>query len=417
MPGGIIDQRRAATRPLALDHVLTATLTGAVTDAPGRPLNLAERAPGPDLARGSMLLLIALANSHYFLQGASVLGGYPQDGSTLDRVVIWVLATFVDGRAFPLFGFLFGYGVAQIVRRQTGLGPSGVRRLLWRRALVLIVVGFLHAVLLYAGDILAAYGVLLLILAWMVNWQDRWLWALAVAVLTLTALPSGDSLSISRDPPDASLLPPDLAALFSERPQVSLVIALLGPVGFLCPALIGVWAGRRRILEHPERHRTLLVATAAVGLTVAALGAQPVALVLAGVVPVPEQGTLEVIGPLHDAAGVLGGLGYAALVTLAAAPLLARWPSPVTAVIAVGQRSMTCYLAQSLVWALVFTPFLLGLSDTLSVAGTAVLAIATWLTTVAMADWMRRTGRRGPFEVMTRRVTYGRPPPQPSVRP
>ena len=28
------------------------------------------------------------------------------------------LATFVDGRAFPMFGLLFGYGVAQIVRRQ-----------------------------------------------------------------------------------------------------------------------------------------------------------------------------------------------------------------------------------------------------------------------------------------------------------
>lgn len=392
-------------------------MTGAVTDSPGRPLELSERALGPDLARGSMLLFIALANSHYFLQGPSVLGGYPLDGSLLDRIVIWVIATFVDGRAFPMFGFLFGYGVAQIVRRQAGLGHRGVRRLLWRRALVLIVVGFLHAVLLYVGDILAAYGVLLLGLAWMVRWRDRWLWALAVAVFLLTALPSGDSLSISSDPPDVSMLPPDLATMFSERPRVSLVIALLGPVGFLCPALIGLWAGRRRILERPELHRTLLVAAAAVGIPVAVLVAQPVALVLAGVVPVPEQATLEVFGPLHDAAGVLGGLGYAALVTLLAARLRERWPRPVTAVVAVGQRSMTCYLAQSLVWALVFTPFLLDLSDTLSVASTALLAVATWLLTVVMAEWMRRTGRRGPFEVLIRRVTYGRPTPQPSARP
>ena len=67
---------------------------------------------------------------------------------------------------------------------------------------------------------------------------------------------------------------------------------------------------------------------------------------------------------------------------------------------------MTCYLAQSLVWSVVFTPFLLDLSDTLTVASTALLAIATWMATVVLADWMRRTGRRGPFEVLVRRVTY-----------
>ncbi len=87
---------------------------------PAGPTALTDRALGPDLARGIMLLFIALANSHYFLSGSSVLGGFPQDGSPLDRVVIWLIATFVDGRSFPLFGLLFGYGVAQIVRRQTG---------------------------------------------------------------------------------------------------------------------------------------------------------------------------------------------------------------------------------------------------------------------------------------------------------
>jgi uncharacterized membrane protein YeiB len=71
---------------------------------------------------------------------------------------------------------------------------------------------------------------------------------------------------------------------------------------------------------------------------------------------------------------------------------------------------MTCYLAQSVVWAVVFTPFLLDLSGTLTVATTALLATTTWLITVGLADWMRRTGRRGPFEVLIRRVTYGKTP-------
>ena len=58
-----------------------------------------------------------------------------------------------------------------------------------------------------------------------------------------------------------------------------------------------------------------------------------------------------------------------------------------------------------------FTPYLLDLSDTLTVTTTALLAVGTWLTTVVLADRMRRSGYRGPFEVLIRRVTYGRPEP------
>jgi uncharacterized membrane protein YeiB len=325
-----------------------------------------------------------------------------------------------------MFGLLFGYGVARIAARQEALGPRGVRRLLWRRALVLVVVGFLHAVLLYVGDILAAYGVLLLAGAWLVRVRDRWLLLLAALVLTLTALPGGDSMTISTDPPDVAMLPPDVLTMLTHRPLVSLFVATLGPIGFLCPFAIGMWAGRRRVLEQPERHRRLLWATAVGGIGAAVLGAQPIALVLAGAVAVPDRSTLELLGPLHDATGTVGGFGYAALICLVAARLQPRpqtlpqtspktspGTSPqgrrrpvVAAIAATGQRSMTCYLAQSVVWTVVFTPFLLDLSSRLSVASTAALAALTWLATVCLATWLSRTNQRGPFEVLIRRVTY-----------
>lgn len=393
-------------------------LTDAGPDAP-RPTALAERTLAPDLARGIMLLLIALANSHYFLVAPALLGGYPEGGGPLDAALTWVLATFVDGRAFPFFGLMFGYGVAQLVRRHEALGPGQVRAMLRRRALTLGVVGLLHGLLLYVGDILAAYGVLLFLGAWTVRWRDRWLLVVATAVLLLTALPGPDSSSVSRDAPGLAMLPTDPLVMLLERAQVTWWIALLGPVGVVCPFLVGVWAGRRRVLDTPQQHRALLVGTAVLGTTAALLGAQPVSLVLAGVVPLPPPATLEVIGPLHDATGVLGGFGYAALLALAAARLTTPPPAgPVTrsqailrAVVATGQRSMTCYLAQSVVWSLVFTPFLLDLAGTLTVAGTALLAMATWALTVVLADRMRATGRRGPFETLVRRVTYGAPTP------
>ncbi|CAL9376081.1 hypothetical protein SUDANB140_00953 [Streptomyces sp. enrichment culture] len=363
-----------------------------------------------------MLLFIALANSHYFLRGPEVLGGYPRDGSSSDSVVIWLISTFVDGRAFPMFGLLFGYGVAHIVRRQGTREPRAVRRLLWRRSLVLVVVGSLHAVLLYVGDILAAYGVLLFVGAWMVRWKDRWLVLTALLFFVLVSLPSGDSATVNGDPPDSSMLPADLLTMVVERVQVAPLVALLGPLGFGCPFAIGLWAGRRRILEQPERYRTLLRVTASLGIGAAVLGAQPASLMLSGVAAVPDGPTLELIGPLHDSTGILGGFGYAALVSLLAHRLgLRRRRGPVVdAVAAVGQRSMTCYLAQSVVWALVFTPFLLDLSSTLTVTTTALLALTTWTATVLLAHRMHRAGQRGPFEVLVRRVTYRHPAPPPA---
>ncbi len=378
--------------------------SGTQARLPG-PTEAAARAPGVDLARGFMLLFIALANTHYFLGGRPVLGGYPRHGPGIDAAVTWLLSTFVDGRAFPMFGLLFGYGVARIADRQRERGARGVRRLLWRRSAVLVVVGVADAVLFYVGDILAAYGVLLFLGVWLIRWKDHWLMVVAVAFLALNALPSADASTIGGEPPGPAMLPPDLTAMITQRAPAALFIAALGPLGFLCPFAVGVWAGRRRILEQPEQRRRLLAVVAAVGVGAAALGAQPIALLLAGVVESPDPRALPWFAAVHATTGTFGGFGYAALFSL----FSPRRAGPVArAVAAAGQRSMTCYLMQSVTWAVVFTPFLLDLSGTLTVTGTAVLATVTWAGTVLTADRMRRAGRRGPFEVLVRRVTYGR---------
>jgi uncharacterized membrane protein YeiB len=355
-----------------------------------------------------MLLFIALANSHYFLRGDSVLGGFPVDGSAADDAVKLMIATLVDGRAFPMFGLLFGYGVAQIARRQAEAGSSwrSTRWLLWRRSLFLVVLGFVDAMLFYVGDILAVYGVLLFVGVWTLRWKNRAVLIVALLFFALTALPGGDSSAISAEPPDAWLLPPDLFAAFEARIVAYPTIALLGPIGFACPFLMGVWAGRRRILELPEKNVTLLKWTAILGLGGTIAGALPVALVLAGITAKPNADTFNGLGVLHDASGVLGGFGYAALIVLIALRLGCE-PGPITrAVSAVGQRSLTCYLIQSVMWTLVFTPYLADLSDELTVTTTAVLALATWLFTVFLAAWMDRSSYRGPFELLIRRFTY-----------
>lgn len=361
-----------------------------------------------------MLLFIALANSHYFLNAGKVFAGFPVTDSWPDRAVGGFLAAFVDGRAYPMFALLFGYGLARILERQQQAGVEWrqARKLLRRRSLFLIVLGFLHATLLYIGDILAAYGVLSFLLVRLLRWKDRTLLILAGLGFAITSLPSGDSLSTSTEPPDPTMLPASFVGGFVDRATVHPILAPLEAIGLFVPFLLGIYAGRRRVLEEPARHLRTLRITAAAGIPVAVLGGLPVALIVAGAVHRPDAELTSVLGTLHDSTGHFGGLGYAALIALLAVRIGDRAGPAIhavtRAVAAVGQRSLTCYLAQSGVWTLAFAPYAGDLSRRIGITATAGLAIATWLLTVVLAETMRRRDHRGPFELLLRRVAYGR---------
>lgn len=72
--------------------------------------------------------------------------GYAADAGPVERVLAFVQVTAVDGRAYPLFGVLFGYGLARVSQR-------GDAALVRRRRRWLVVLGLGHAALLFSGDI------------------------------------------------------------------------------------------------------------------------------------------------------------------------------------------------------------------------------------------------------------------------
>ncbi len=110
-----------------------------------------------------MLCLIAIANVSVYLwgtQAATSLSGHPASDSLLDRILSVLTILFVDGSIYPMFAFLFGYGIVQFARTRTAVGddPRTITAMLLRRNLWLVVFGLLHAALLFGGDILGAYG-------------------------------------------------------------------------------------------------------------------------------------------------------------------------------------------------------------------------------------------------------------------
>lgn len=414
---------------------LPGTSQSALRSARGS-VSLSERALAPDLARGLMLLLIALANTPYYIYGAdrSVSSAHPVGGSVTDQIVQVLIITGVDARVYPMFAFLFGYGIVQLYRRQylAGVEEKAARRVLRRRHWWLLVFGLAHAALLWMGDILGTYALSGLIVVWLfLRRRDTTLviWVLVVVSLILSStaavvailvplgfladldLPNAPTLN-PFDLVLANIATPDYLASILPRIGVWAVITALQGVSLIIPTvmLLAFWAARRCILEEPGRHHRLLVEVAVVGIAIGWLGGLPHGLAHVGLIVVPD-GVSWIFASTQATTGLFCGVGYVALFGLLAERLAARGPSrpvPVVALAALGQRSLSGYLAQSLICAPMLAAWGLGLGARLGSAAVALFALASWLVTLAGAYLLERVGRRGPTEVLLRRLAYGR---------
>ncbi|MFW5418564.1 DUF418 domain-containing protein [Nocardiopsis sp. CNT-189] len=393
----------------------------------------AERALAPDLARGMMLLLIVASNTAFHLWAAEhgPSGWHPVDGSPLDRAVQFLMIVMLDLRAYPLFAFLFGYGMMQLLLRQKAHGtPERTAvRLLRRRGLWLIVFGFAHAALLMAGDIIGSYGLASLVMVWLfIRRGDRTLLVAAGVFAVLLWIPAASGLwdiatqGLGNIPGAGA--EPSTAAYAAERADplaaaatrlttwgfVTIGGGLLSFGGFAM-MLLGFWSARRRILEEPHRHLPLLRWTAVLGIALGWLGGLPSALAHIGLLDA-SPGALSDSGPLlalQDATGIFCGLGYVALFALVAHRLSARRRGTASsAVAALGKRSLSGYLTHSLLFSPVLAAWGLGLGASLGSATMALFAFGVWLATVAGAYALERTGRPGPAEALLRRLIYGR---------
>lgn len=133
-------------------------LAGAAPVGPG------ERISSIDVLRGFALLGILIMNIQSF---SMIMAAYlnPTAYGDLSGVNwwVWTLSHIVANEKFiSIFSMLFGAGIVLMTERAEARGASP-RGLHVRRSVWLIVIGLLHAYLLWYGDILFTYGVCALI--------------------------------------------------------------------------------------------------------------------------------------------------------------------------------------------------------------------------------------------------------------
>ncbi len=141
-------------------------------DHPIQPVTKSERIRSLDILRGFAVLGILIMNIQSFsMPGAAYLNPMAYGDMTGINKWVWMLShLFADQKFMTLFSVLFGAGIILMTERAvTRTGKSAA--LHYRRNFWLLLIGLLHAHLLWYGDILVAYAICALLVFPLRKWK------------------------------------------------------------------------------------------------------------------------------------------------------------------------------------------------------------------------------------------------------
>lgn len=391
------------------------------------PVAPEERYTLIDALRGFALAGVLLVNleylSVYALLPASRQATLPT--AAFDGVAVAVTELLVNIKFITLFSLLFGLGFMLQLERARARGAGGIARYA-RRLLVLAAIGAVHGFFVWWGDILLTYAVVGLLMLAFARLPDRVL--VALGLVTAVALPSllkpWMHPLLSAMPGQAEVSAASAAAFTStswtRTLRANLVVSgwervsSLALVGFVLGRfLLGLWAGRRGLLQRPLEHQPLLRRLCVWGLSI---GVATRLLSWAGTAPrtmLPQLdvGARELVARILDGIAPLAlGIGYAAgFVLLYQRP---AWQRRLRVLAPVGRMALTHYLSQSLLGVMLFYGIGLGLGPRWGMAGVLGAWMLIFGTQVLLSHlWLARF-RYGPLEWLWRWMTYGGPSPR-----
>ncbi|MCM2674143.1 DUF418 domain-containing protein [Alkalicoccobacillus plakortidis] len=367
-----------------------------------------------DLARGMMLLLVALA--HASLYAGSTLLSRPESMHSMDTILNYISVFVVDNRARPMFAFLFGYGltliVASYLKRNRTIRDAKMS--LYRRALYLMIFGFFLSVIVGGQDILAIYGAALLCITWLIFKSDKVL-KRAIAIISalfVVILPvMWGSMAVMLQEENALQL---TYTSYSENLSSQFMQFITGgpflgnlALPIVVSLLLGIWAGRKKLLNEQPDHKPLLKKVAIIGITVSILGAIPQALYSNGII---ELGPLfsGLIFSLHMITGIIGGVSYAAIFGLIGPKLIQKelFVRPITAL---GKRSLTFFMLNEALLVVFLSTYTLNLGETFGLTVSWSIAFGIWLLALLIATILEKKQLNGPMDHLFRKLVHRKP--------
>ena len=392
------------------------------------PVSDKERVEALDLLRGFALLGILAMNIRAM---AAPFGAYMTPSAFFEyegasRAAFIFTSVLFDLKMMGLFSMLFGAGVLLYAGKLTESGqpPSALwfRRMFW-----LLLIGLVHAYLIWEGDILVPYALCgILVLWWARRWSVRALTTAAIVVLTIGAaavvvqgltwerMPEADRAEqLAIFSPTPTQVQEQLAAMLGSYPQAvahRAPFVLMGQTMFFlmfflwrCGGmmLLGMALYKAGFLEgrwSSRAYATVAVVSLVVGLSLAAYGITELERVRFAM---PQRSIADV---WNYVGAVFASLGYAATLLLllkheAIGALRRR-------LAAVGQMALSNYLFHSIITSVIFLGWGFGFAGRLNYAEQLLVVVAIWVVQLVIAPVWLAHFRFGPAEWVWRSLTY-----------
>jgi uncharacterized protein len=393
------------------------------------PVAESERIHALDVLRGLAVLGILVTNIQHFAMFAGTARD-PTLYGDLHGANFWVYAlTFVLAfqKFLPIFAMLFGAGIVLAAERREASGLSAAT-LHYRRMAVLLLIGIVHAYLIWYGDILFAYAVCGMAVFALRRLSPGPLIALGILLLAISPLieivffvvPALLGAGGAHAGPSVQeVLANDLAAFrgpwieqlrmrahyaFEVQTAGLAIVYFWRASGIM---LVGMALLKLGVLTGTRSRRLyggLVSIALLVGLPITAAGLWVNALTNW------ENGWLRQLGlQIIYWFGIVMSLGW-----IGAVMLVCRGGrrTPLTRPLAaVGRMALTNYLLESVLCTLVFYGHGLGLYGSVERTGQIAVVIGVWVLLLVCSPIWLRFFRYGPAEWLWRSLAYGRVQP------
>lgn len=403
------------------------------------PISLKERIEVIDIIRGFAVFGILIVNMAYFNSPVYLIVTDIQMWTgVLDRVASITIRFLAEGKFISIFSLLFGMGMAILMMRADQKGFKFVP-IYTRRLLILFLIGLVHSIFLWAGDILVPYAIFGFLLLLFRNCKQRTLivWAIIFLVTPVLLMGLGWAfLEIGRSVPEAAkqidkafaemdikyrMLFEQSLRVYSEGSFADIMKMRLKDLVFMYFGLtfyglnvigmflIGLYVARSGILTAISENLKLLRRVFWFGLIFGIIG---------NIIYVYARENANLLVPSSSTflytVGFLIGAPTLSLFYITVIVLLIqfdRWKKLLKVFSAVGKTSISNYLFQSLICTIIFYNYGFGFYGKVGPALGIVLTLMIITLQIVISNWWIKHFNFGPIEWLWRSATYGKVQP------
>jgi uncharacterized protein len=387
------------------------------------PTTSRERIEMIDALRGFALTGVCLANlalfSFYYCLSNEQKANLPFP--VINTIISYVIYFFVDLKFWTLFTIMFGFGASIFISRADELHKNG-KALYARRLSLLLIIGLIHGIFFWFGDILTEYALAGYILLLFSNKKGMPLavWGiilgaiipLLLMILQAKLLPNStgifDKLSIQTMDGyssgsyskviNANLLNIKIFSLYVWF----LLIAALGRF------MIGYWIGQSgrmyHIEEYPDFFRKTMRICAWIGFPIMFI--MTITKVLTDTEVLSPKSEWEPITYLSGVASLAIGIFYA--IKFAFLYQNKKWKRRLSIFKEMGRMALTNYLMQTVINIIIFNGIGFGLAGKIGPSIYILWFLVLITLQLIFSKWWLSKYRFGPVEWLWRSLTYNK---------